>query len=424
MPIYDMYPYTNLHELNLDWIIKKVQECQGDIADLLNQMQPLFNAFTVDDDLQKVTANYEIIGNLDGVAAQASRLTDANGYGGSAQLPVYFSAGKPVQCNTSLNVSIQGVANRAQKLSAPITLSLSGDASGSVTTDFSADASISATVTNAVNAKYMVNNVGAELYVGDNSTPVYFALGRPNPVTNLPGLPITKQIWSGSFTGTDDGGYYKYTASCLNPIVYGANFRVEYDSVTYTGIVNNYYIGSMEVWSGIAGDYPFYIESQGGTVYIYTLSAGPHTIVIENTYKYKLPEIEPEKNNGASLISFNGKWCEAPSLLEYSGPADDVLNGCEIYYDDNTSAYVCNKTYAVFDEYGRNGATIWITDPTGSEEDAIYFMSSTGSSIEFIRNRIDLTAPGGIVIQRFGYSLDEYDVITPISEFYTLSPDP
>lgn len=31
MPIWEEFPYTNIHELNLDWIIKKVRELENDL---------------------------------------------------------------------------------------------------------------------------------------------------------------------------------------------------------------------------------------------------------------------------------------------------------------------------------------------------------------------------------------------------------
>ena len=37
MPIYDMYPYSNLHELNLDWVLKKVKELEVLVSQAVGQ---------------------------------------------------------------------------------------------------------------------------------------------------------------------------------------------------------------------------------------------------------------------------------------------------------------------------------------------------------------------------------------------------
>ena len=63
MPIYDMYPYSNLHELNLNEIIKDVAECKDTIEELLNETAALAN-FTFTDTGVQLNNNLTVVGDL------------------------------------------------------------------------------------------------------------------------------------------------------------------------------------------------------------------------------------------------------------------------------------------------------------------------------------------------------------------------
>lgn len=54
-----------------------------------------------------------ITGNLNGVASNATVAASLSTSAGSATQPIYFSGGKPIVCNTTLDVCINGVANKA-----------------------------------------------------------------------------------------------------------------------------------------------------------------------------------------------------------------------------------------------------------------------------------------------------------------------
>ena len=38
--MFEKFPYTNFHELNLDWILKTVRELEDEIAQIINQGRP------------------------------------------------------------------------------------------------------------------------------------------------------------------------------------------------------------------------------------------------------------------------------------------------------------------------------------------------------------------------------------------------
>ena len=89
------------------------------------------------------------IGNLTGLASNASRLSNTKAIG-SSTLPVYFNAnGVPVACNTELGVDITGNAATASKWTDKRTLTLTGGVTGSVEFDGSGNISLATTVNGA-----------------------------------------------------------------------------------------------------------------------------------------------------------------------------------------------------------------------------------------------------------------------------------
>lgn len=52
MGIFEMFPYVNMHEMNLDWIIRKVKTIENDLANT-----KALNDFLGADDLYSVTVN-------------------------------------------------------------------------------------------------------------------------------------------------------------------------------------------------------------------------------------------------------------------------------------------------------------------------------------------------------------------------------
>lgn len=49
MPLFNNFPYTNFHEMNLDWVLKKVKlidSISTDVTDLINRYNVMFNKVT------------------------------------------------------------------------------------------------------------------------------------------------------------------------------------------------------------------------------------------------------------------------------------------------------------------------------------------------------------------------------------------
>ena len=194
MPIYDMYPYTNLHELNLDWIVKIckentsiVQQLESDmsnlsdLADCLHARPDLSPPRLVCDYDLYVSGNIEapsrnlhcsgisctlinasadiyaneFHGSLSGNASTASYASQAANLGnlsiGSTNVPIYFSGGVPMNCGSTLSASITGnaatatTAAKAEKLDSVRLFTLTGAVSGSVFSDLASNLSITTT---------------------------------------------------------------------------------------------------------------------------------------------------------------------------------------------------------------------------------------------------------------------------------------
>lgn len=58
MPLFNNFPYTNFHEMNLDWIMKKVKlidSISTDVTDLINRYNVMFNKVT---DLDRMYSSF------------------------------------------------------------------------------------------------------------------------------------------------------------------------------------------------------------------------------------------------------------------------------------------------------------------------------------------------------------------------------
>ena len=217
MPIYDMYPYSNLHELNLDWIIKEVEECKSDVADALSTMTSLFNAFTVDDDNHSITVNYDLYPSsvIQGIAYNAYFLL--NGYDvpynmGSSTEPIYFSGGKPAQCGSSLDADITGNAAGAASVvdsnGDPLTV---GTNKKPVYINAGVPTICDNTLSNNISGKAtyasrLIDSHDDPITVGTAVKPVYFSGGEPLECS-LPYKEIKKVVFTSSSDPNDNPGW-------------------------------------------------------------------------------------------------------------------------------------------------------------------------------------------------------------------------
>ena len=58
MPLFNNFPYTNFHEMNLDWVMKKVKlidSISTDVTDLINRYNVMFNKVT---DLDRMYSSF------------------------------------------------------------------------------------------------------------------------------------------------------------------------------------------------------------------------------------------------------------------------------------------------------------------------------------------------------------------------------
>lgn len=155
MPIYDMYPYTNLHQFNLDEIISEVEGFKNQLASIqanIDMISQYLQAFTVTDEEIQMDRDTvingtltvdEIIGDFNANAASADKLT-VNG--GALNDPVYFNNGVPTSTGAILAKSITGNAGTADKLKDAFVLKLIGDVTGQVSLDGSGNVNLLTTI--------------------------------------------------------------------------------------------------------------------------------------------------------------------------------------------------------------------------------------------------------------------------------------
>lgn len=200
MPIYDMYPYSNLHELNLDFIIKLCEEFKDGVEGFEEEIAAAETRLQAE-----ITALSDRIHTLENV------------YAGGPGSPVYIYGGIARQCDTTIDVSIRGIAAKAEKLNYPRTIALTGDVEGSVNTDLSGNVEIETTV------------------VGGGGG----------------GETLPKVIFEGTIQGTIPFENSKYIAVFTEPLelIPGNSYTVIWDGSVYdtvfqfTNITNGYAMG-------------------------------------------------------------------------------------------------------------------------------------------------------------------------------------
>lgn len=155
MPIYNSYPYTNLHQMNLDEIVMEVESFKAQLASLsqqINQITGYLEAISVSDTEVDIDRNVvidgsltatEIVGDFNIDAASADKL---NVNGGAADNPVYFSNGVPTATGATLTKNITGNAGSADKWSTARSITLQGDVTGSTFIDGSGNVSMLTTI--------------------------------------------------------------------------------------------------------------------------------------------------------------------------------------------------------------------------------------------------------------------------------------
>lgn len=94
MGIFEMFPYVNMHEMNLDWIIRKVKTIENDLANT-----KALNDFLGADDLYSVTVNVgsssasmdKTFSKLQGAIKAGKRVVFKVNYAGDTynNIPVY-----------------------------------------------------------------------------------------------------------------------------------------------------------------------------------------------------------------------------------------------------------------------------------------------------------------------------------------------
>lgn len=141
MPIYDMYPYSNLHELNLDFIIKLCEEFKDGVEGFEDEIAAAETR--LEGEISALQTNLQQqINTLDGRADQMSAMFLMVG---SLPNPTRIRALLPM--NVAGDLSVAGVIRGTDiDLTNPLTISLTGDVTGSVETDLSSDIEIETTV--------------------------------------------------------------------------------------------------------------------------------------------------------------------------------------------------------------------------------------------------------------------------------------
>lgn len=189
MPIYDLYPYTNLHELNLNEIILTMDEFKSELERLdvqVGELDDIFSRHPITGQL-RINESVEILGTVQAQSfigpisgtVESAQALDCGDVGANNN-PVYFDDGVPVPTSSTLNKSISGNAATATKLQNAFTLNLLGDVTGTVLMDGGGTANIQTTI------------------VGTTPSSISTI---PNSLTVQGDLTVTGDIYGDSFQG-------------------------------------------------------------------------------------------------------------------------------------------------------------------------------------------------------------------------------
>ena len=128
MPIYDMYPYSNLHELNLDFIIKLCEEFKDGVSDIEAQIQ------AVSDRVEVFENAFTFLSTPDGTVAHLAAALNVHG-----KLDVNGDI-------HAINGKVYTDGGLDGGLAEPVNITLTGDVEGTVSTDLKNDIEIQTTV--------------------------------------------------------------------------------------------------------------------------------------------------------------------------------------------------------------------------------------------------------------------------------------
>lgn len=128
MPIYDMYPYSNLHELNLDFIIKLCEEFKDGVSDIEAQIQ------AVSDRVAVFEQAFTFLSTPDGLVTHLASALNVHG-----KLDVNGDI-------HAINGKVYTDGGLDGGLAEPVNITLTGDVEGTVSTDLKNDIEIQTTV--------------------------------------------------------------------------------------------------------------------------------------------------------------------------------------------------------------------------------------------------------------------------------------
>lgn len=238
MPIYNSYPYTNLHQMNLDEVIMEVESFKAQLASLtqqINQITGYLEAISVSDtevDIDRnvvidgsLTAN-EIVGNFNIDAASADKL---NVNGGAVDNPVYFTNGVPTPTGSTLTKSITGNAGSADKWSTARSITLQGDVTGSTFIDGSGNVSLLTTIQGTTPSE--ISTIPNDLTIDGNLT---LTSGHNIVQGNLNGNAATATTLTGLTATVSELNYVDGVSSAIQTQLNGKQATITGAATTVT----------------------------------------------------------------------------------------------------------------------------------------------------------------------------------------------